>query len=575
MTRFIPHNDWLSADGITLTSEQFDVVRAIDKNIAIIAGPGTGKTEVLAQKATYLLQTRICRAPFRILTLCYTIDAAANIRERVQQRCPSDLAHRFQSMTSDSFIISLVRRFAASLPDWLKIERDFEIQSFSHKEKTKLDVLIENVDDETKNLYLDAAMNNCFNYDMCRKMAYYIVRNNTNIRISLSNTYKYIFLDEFQDMTDSHYETLKLLFCNDYNKVSAVGDYNQAIMSFAGATPDIFNKFKTDFKAKEYQFRYNHRSSSEIVLFINTIVKILSPVNYTRITYLSNKPADSTSLISAHYFNSVSEEASHIAQCITNIKTENPTLSLGDFAIILKQKTEDYLKNTKSTFSKHNISVRNEAEKVCKDGVQFQDLMVDKLSKLTIYFLKSKLGIITPAEQKELHDLLSRILSLNLNRQQDIRKLHETKRKIIKNEFIKTKTWVGNIFTIIPCNKICNKLYPNKKSFQESAKSISDLLEKCVDSTTDLPSAIDEYMGVNSVRLMTIHKSKGLEFDTVFFADFRTSSWWTLTDQKEESLRCFFVGLSRAKKRLFFTSPTKEYPPEIESMLKTVQWNKI
>lgn len=587
MTRFTLPDDWLPADGINLTDEQKDVVRAIDSNIAIIAGPGTGKTEVLAQKATYLLQTGICRAPFRILTLCYKVDAAVNIRERVQKRCPQDLAHRFQSMTSDSFVISLVRRFATSLPEWLKIERDFEIidkidttdylrsssaSFFPDRYIKQLDVLVGNVDEGTKNLYLYAATNNAFDYDMCHTMAYYIVKNNLNIRALFSNTYEYIFLDEFQDMTDRHYETLKLLFDNSHNKISAVGDYNQAIMGWAGAIPDIFNKFKTDFNTNDHQFSYNHRSALQIVEFINQVVHKLTPTIYTPITYQSNKPVDPSSFIAAQHFNSTADEAAYIAQCINKIKAENTALTFGDFAIILKQKAADYLTNATPSFVAHNISVRNEDAKVCKGGAKFQDLMVDSLSKLSIYLLKSKLKIISVLEQKELHYLLSTILSLDLNKPRDTRKLHDAKRKVIKNDFVNTKAWMEGIFAVISKTKICNKLYPNKKSFNEAGISILDLLQKCVEvSEGNLSLAIDEYMGVNSVRLMTTHKSKGLEFDTVFFADFRPDSWWSLNPQrpvqKEEALRCFFVGLSRAKKRLFFTNPTNTWPSDIASIL--------
>ncbi len=585
MMSYIPKNDWKPAEGINLTTEQNAVVQNVDKNLAIIAGPGTGKTEVLAQKATYLLQTGLCHAPFRILALCYKVDAAANIRERVQQRCPPDLSHRFQSMTVDAFLVSLIRRFSTSLPSWLQLQRDFEpidktdevdylrssnTKTFPDSYTKKVNILTENVDSDTMNLYLYATNNNQIDYRMCHTLAYYIIKKNKNIRELISKTYQYIFLDEFQDVTDRHYEILQLLFCNDCNKISAVGDYNQAIMGWAGAIPDIFNKFKTDFGAIEYQFSYNHRSSSEIVAFINTVVQKLTPSHYVPIVYQTNKPFDSTSFISAKSFNSTAEEALYIVQCINKIRTDHKNLTLGDFAIILKQKTADYLKNSEKVFTSYHISVRNEDAKVCDKGATFQDLMVDSLSKLTIYLLKLKLGIITVTEQKELHYLLSVILSLNLDKPRDIKKLHETKRKIIKHEFISAQTWIKDIFSIIPKIQIFNNLYQNKKSFNEAGKAILSLLQKCIDTNNgNLPLAIDEYLGVNSVRLMTTHKSKGLEFDTVFFADFHVNSWWALDklEQKEESLRCFFVGLSRAKKRLFFTSPIKGYPKDIAEIL--------
>lgn len=57
MTRYVSGDNWQPSDGVELTPEQQTAVLINDRNIAIVAGPGTGKTEVLAQKATYLLQT--------------------------------------------------------------------------------------------------------------------------------------------------------------------------------------------------------------------------------------------------------------------------------------------------------------------------------------------------------------------------------------------------------------------------------------------------------------------------------------------------------------------------------------
>jgi hypothetical protein len=120
-----------------------------------------------------------------------------------------------------------------------------------------------------------------------------------------------------------------------------------------------------------------------------------------------------------------------------------------------------------------------------------------------------------------------------------------------------------------------NYYQANQKDFNAAILSVPALLQKCVENANgNLQLAIDEYLGVNFVKLMTTHKSKGLEFDTVFFADFRTNSWWTLSrsqTDKDEALRCFFVGLSRAKTRLFFTSPVNSYPQDIADILNDSQ----
>ena len=79
---------------------------------------------------------------------------------------------------------------------------------------------------------------------------------------------------------------------------------------------------------------------------------------------------------------------------------------------------------------------------------------------------------------------------------------------------------------------------------------------------------------------MTIHKSKGLEFHTVFFIDFNEDSWWGLTNANKnndiirlsEEQNAFFVGASRAKEKLIFTNGKKSnWPPIITKILKDSQ----
>lgn len=594
---YIPPSKWQPTNDIQLTSEQDDVLKITDSNIAVIAGPGTGKTEVLAQKATYLLQTGICPSPFRILALSYKVDAASNIRERVKKRCPKDLAYRFSSMTVDAFIISLIRRFASSLPDWLKISRDFEIvnkidsanylqsthaSSFPDEYLKDVSILRNNVSDGTKQFFLYAAEKNIFDYCMYHTMAYYIVNNNPNIRKLISMTYKYIFWDEFQDMTERHYKILKCIFNDPYNKICAVGDDKQAIMAWAGAIPDIFSKFRQDFLARPCSFTYNYRSSQQIVQFINTVVFKLTPEGHQPIQYnCPNYIQNQNSFIAAQSFNSLEDEATYIAKCINKILEENKALVPCDCAIILKQKTSDYLRFTKKTFTEHGILVRNEDEEVCKKGLRYQDLMVDNFSKLIIGLFKLKIKTISLVEQKELFYILSNILSLDLEKSRDLRKLHNIINNIIRINFNDTQEWLKQLLYILPEINIQNKLYMNRKEFETARLSISELLRRCFDNNGhNLELAINEYLGINFVKLMTTHKSKGLEFDTVFFADFRENSWWPLTKSqtdKEEALRCFFVGLSRAKTRLFFTSPANLYPQEIAEILNNsnmvIQYN--
>ena len=107
---------WCPADGFRLESEAMDTVLN-DKNTLVVAGPGAGKTELLAQRACFLLETNTCRYPKKILAISFKKDAADNLRERVEVRCGKELALRFESKTYDAFAKEIVDRFKNSLDE--------------------------------------------------------------------------------------------------------------------------------------------------------------------------------------------------------------------------------------------------------------------------------------------------------------------------------------------------------------------------------------------------------------------------------------------------------------------------
>src|SRR5207249_7525969 len=98
-----------------------------EENTLVIAGPGAGKTELLAQRAAYLLETGECPASRRILAISFKRDAAKNLRERVKRRIGPQLARRFDSFTFDAFCKSLLDRFLNAVPSDFRPTRDYLI----------------------------------------------------------------------------------------------------------------------------------------------------------------------------------------------------------------------------------------------------------------------------------------------------------------------------------------------------------------------------------------------------------------------------------------------------------------
>ena len=85
---------WIPSDGLTLEPNALRAAKEQTDCLALTAGPGAGKTEMLAQRADFLLRTGTCRYPRRILAISFKVDASKNLKERVHRRCGSELASR-------------------------------------------------------------------------------------------------------------------------------------------------------------------------------------------------------------------------------------------------------------------------------------------------------------------------------------------------------------------------------------------------------------------------------------------------------------------------------------------------
>lgn len=126
LARRVRPENWTPIGVDELEANAMTVVRSAD-NRSVIAGPGAGKTELLAQRAAYLLQTGASPAPQRILAISFKRDAASNLRSRVRKRCHRRHAGRFDSMTFDAFAKGLVDRFGQALPERWRPSPDYEI----------------------------------------------------------------------------------------------------------------------------------------------------------------------------------------------------------------------------------------------------------------------------------------------------------------------------------------------------------------------------------------------------------------------------------------------------------------
>jgi hypothetical protein len=95
--------------------------------------------------------------------------------------------------------------------------------------------------------------------------------------------------------------------------------------------------------------------------------------------------------------------------------------------------------------------------------------------------------------------------------------------------------------------------YQRTRDFDRVWDGFVLLLQECAEPADAWSIALDEFEGLGQVALMTIHKSKGLEFHTMIFYGLDNQTWWSLTPDRTEELNSLFVAFTRARQRAFFT----------------------
>jgi len=246
----ISPDKWRPADGLTLEPNALRAARESSKTLALTAGPGAGKTEVLAQRADFLLRTGLCPYPQRILAISFKVDASRNLGERVRRRCGAELAWRFDSHTFHAFAKRLIDRFRPILTGQDALDANYVIG-------------------------LQRITRTSITFEDLVPLAVEILRKGDVARNAVRQTYSHVFLDEFQDCTNTQYSLIRVAFQGTPIQLTAVGDTKQRIMGWAGALEGIFLRYRSDFGALALNLYQNFRSKPRLRRMQNRMVKSL------------------------------------------------------------------------------------------------------------------------------------------------------------------------------------------------------------------------------------------------------------------------------------------------------------
>ena len=572
----IKSEEWFPKGDIILEKTALEAVKDVT-NCLVIAGPGAGKTELLAQKLDYLFSTNKCVSPKKILALSFKTDAASNLKERVKKRYGDEYASRFTSLTYSAFEKRILDQFRDVLPEDIRPSRDYLIEDWDTiKELLSMNEInvngcrmsdirnfVENIilnDGNTHKLKKDLLKGTQDNnpvllYSQITKLSTQIIATNEYIRKALQMTYDFVFLDEFQDTTYAQYDLLKTCFLGSSCKLTAVGDNKQAIMRWAGAKPDIFPDYIRDFNSNEYQLLMNHRSVPKLVEFQKEVHQILNR-NQSSIQ-TNNYPEFQEGEITLFEFENESLEAELIANDIES-KIQGGIRS-SEICILAKQKVDDYSSKLITTLSSKGIRARIENE--------YQELLKDPTCNLLLDLISCSQGKRDPLIWENISSFYGNINGVDeftdelilAKSYKEIDNIVSDITYLISNFIPNEESMLNLIYCII--EKIDEKriisnfsMYNGKHDLATIIDKFSKLLYKEYSQLQgEWIEIVSNFKGENSIPIMTIHKSKGLEYEAVYFLGLEDSAFWNFNKQPEEDKSAFFVALSRAKSYLIFT----------------------
>ena len=589
---WVDKEEWCPADGFRLEAEAMDTV-VNDKNTLVVAGPGAGKTELLAQRACFLLETNTCRYPKKILAISFKKDAADNLRERVDLRCGKELSLRFESKTYDAFAKEIVDRFKNSLAESYRplnnykiaetkdIKRAFGIAGLNfggnqtefnrvYGNKLSKNILplhpnfIDKIFIDAWNILLKGSRNDNFEssltFEMISRLAEYLIRTNRYIKKAIEMTYSHVFLDEFQDTTSIQYDLVKTCFFQTGTIITAVGDSKQRIMLWAGARKSIFADFQNDFLSQKRTLMMNHRSAPRLVEIQKAMYNGLNEETIDLKTNEKWNQEDGEAYL--RLFEDYKKEADVLSEEINSLISTG--IKINEICILVKQTVDVYSQEIINKLSERNIKARNEAV--------YQDLLKEDVIKILVSLFRLALKDSMPDDWDYIYDILCELEGIDESCKPQIIKdfikkvelmIHDTKKKLNITKKEQFSDLVDSKIEDISYEKFASKFqqYKSRDYFDKLVDQFKKLVWIEYDETKDWIKAIDNFEGKNSISIMTIHKSKGLEYDTIFFVGLEDSAFWNFKNQPDEDRCAFFVALSRAKRRIDFTfssnRPTK------------------
>ena len=582
---------------IQLDKFQEKAVNINDKNVLVVAAPGSGKTTVIINRVNNLIENRGVKA-FNIIVITFTRAAAENMKLRYKNIFNKEEAPFFGTFHGLFYKILLregheikiidsnkshgiIKGVLSKYFDDVNDDRVREVLNNISLYKTSLGNL-ENFKPSTSIEIFKACYEQYETYKEREKLwdfddlsvrTLYLFKNNNELLERYKRLFKYILVDEFQDCDELQVEFLKMMN-GEKNELFAVGDEDQCIYSFRGSKPEYMVDFEKVFKdGKKVYLSINYRSKKNIIEISKNIIAYNKGRNNKEIIAF-NKQNGIIKLIKPYNENIQGEEIASIIKSFSNedfknnavlYRTNMEARSIID--VFSRRKIPFVLLDKGYNFFEHFI---------CKDIINYlklsinmcdRDAFVSIINKPFRYVSKNNISYVkTYLEERNCFDIL--ITKKDIPPFQ-AKKLDDLKRDII---YLNKVSLGSAVQCIISTLGYIDYLREYASKFNQSFSDLEDIVE-------EFKGAIDGFKTINEflihvenvkdeiekskvvsdgVVLSTIHGVKGMEFKNVFIINCNEETIphkSSMDTNIEEERRLFYVGMTRAIENLYVFTP--------------------
>jgi len=592
-----------------LNEAQQEAVQHIDGPLLILAGAGSGKTKTLTTRLAYLISV-VGIDPQNTLTLTFTNKAAKEMRYRASSLINNQISsmpllctfHKFGLLflkfhieklgRANNFVIidsddrkKILKRIAKEHKIDLNIAFiSSEISKYKNTLLTASEIMkkaelsdYQKIAKIYKDYEREIIENNLVDFDDLLMLTYQILKENNELRRETSNRYKYIMVDEYQDTNELQFKLLELL-ASEHNNLCVVGDDDQSIYGWRGANIRNILEFSSYFKdTKVVKLEINYRSTTPILKAANELIEH----NSQRIgKKLSSFKGDGKKVKLFHSLDE-SRESRSIAKEIKELL--NQGVSSDEIAVLYR--INALSRSLEEGFTREGLSFKLLGGMRFYDRAEIKDIIsyfrllsnpnddfsleriinkpkrglgkvsIDKLKKSAFQKQCSIFTLISQTSSSELTTILSKraVNSLKIFVQQ-ITLLRESVEHSLYNFLEEFEKQIG-----------IKKFYASMVDGEERILNIDEFYGYFREAILKNPNITlntflneislqseQDQIDENAITIMSIHASKGLEFEHLYVIGLEEEFFPLLGEgcNIEEERRLGYVAITRAKSDL-------------------------